>query len=52
MIELVETKDMKWIAANLDKIDERTKRHTKQIQELQKIIRREVKDEDETKRNL
>jgi len=45
MIELVETKDMKWIAANLDKIDERTKRHTEQIKEILKQLKGGIKDE-------
>ena len=39
MIEIIEAKDMNWIIAELEKINDRTKIHTKQIQELQREIK-------------
>ena len=39
MIELIELEDMKHIFLDYDKLNERTKIHTKQIQELQRELR-------------
>lgn len=36
MIQLIEADDVKYIMSNIDKINDRTKRHTEQIREIQK----------------
>ena len=43
MITIIEPEDIKHIFSNLDKINERTKRHTKKIQELQREVNRMIK---------
>ena len=39
MIEIVEAKDVKYLFSRLEEINERTKKHTKQIKELEKSLK-------------
>ena len=40
MIELIEAKDIVWVGSKIDELNERTKKHTMKIKELEKESKR------------
>ena len=39
MIKLLEAKDIEWLFTKVDELNERTKKHTKEIQELRRALK-------------
>ena len=39
MIKLLEAKDIEWLFTKVDELNERTKKHTKEIHELRRMIK-------------